>query len=206
MVDWARKHLDGLTGMVQVDIDVGNPEMDQDHHALAQLIEKVGSVCGDSLKPGCKCDQCPEGKPERCFDALIEIANEIMVRMLEHFDREDDLMKSLPHNRSTREHCMVHRREHVDFSTRYNLALAHINARYPVVGLRILGTFILDWIRSHILEYDMKLAALLREPLRQADHGGLIPSQNAAALLPQVLRFEASAKAGAIRTLPDCGH
>ena len=178
MVDWARKHLDGLTDAVQDDIDVGNPEMDQDHHALAQLIEKVGGVCGDALKSGCKCDQCPEGKPQRCFDALIEIAHEIMVRMLEHFEREDELMQSLPRTRATREHCMAHRREHVDFSTRYNLALAHINARHPVIGLRILGTFILDWIRSHILEYDIKLAVLLKESLRQADSGGYLPPRN----------------------------
>jgi hemerythrin-like metal-binding protein len=145
-----------------IDIGVGNPEMDGDHHALVLLIEKVGLVCENSLNQRCDCDKCPEGNPQLCFATLIEIGHEIMVRMLEHFHHEDDLMKSLPRNHSTVEHCLVHRGEHVSFSTRYNRAVAQISARQPVIGLRSLDTFITDWIRSHILEYDMKLAALLK--------------------------------------------
>ena len=143
------------------DGDVCKPVIDEDHHALARLIARVGIVCGNPPTMECDCDKCPEGKPELCFDSLIEIGHEIMVRMLEHFQREDDLMKALPRNRSTREHCAAHRREHVHFSTRYNQSVAPINVRHPVTGLRTLDTFISDWIRSHILEYDAKLAALL---------------------------------------------
>ncbi|MCK9387918.1 MAG: hypothetical protein M0Q22_05915 [Sulfuritalea sp.] len=150
------------------DSDVCNPAIDEDYHALAQLIARVGIVCGKPLTHECDCDKCPEGKPELCFDSLIEIGREIMVRMLEHFHREDDLMKALPRNRSTREHCAAHRREHVYFSTRYNQSVAPINVHHPVTGLRTVDTFISDWIRSHILEYDVKLASLLKtESLRQ---------------------------------------
>jgi hemerythrin-like metal-binding protein len=145
------------------DIEVGNPVIDQDHHALAQLIERVGMVCGNSLNPECQCDQCPEGKPKHCFASLIEIGHEIMVLMLDHFHHEDELMKSLPNNRSTKEHCVAHRLEHVHFSTKYNQSVAPINVRHPVVGLRTLDTFISDWIRNHIFEYDMQLAALLQD-------------------------------------------
>jgi len=70
-------------------------------------------------------------------------------------------MKSLRRNRVTRDHCVAHKQEHVNFSTRYNQAVSKINANRPVVGLRTLETFIIDWVRSHVLEYDMKLAALL---------------------------------------------
>ena len=157
------------------DIDVGNPEMDQDHHALVQLIDKVGMVCGNSSDPKCDCNKCPEGKPKLCCASLIEIGQELMVRMLDHFHREDDLMRSLPHNRSTREHCLVHRREHVNFSTRYNRAVSQVDARHPVIGLGTLNIFIIDWIRSHILEYDMQLAALLKAH-SQVDGGDSHPS------------------------------
>ena len=146
------------------DIDVGNPEMDRDHQALARLIEKVGDVCrhSHSSDPECNCDKCPEGKPKLCFDALTDIGHEIMVQILDHFHHEDELMKSLPRDRSTREHCAEHRREHVRFSSRYNKAVAQIDARHPVIGLRTVNAFIFDWIRGHILEYDMKLATLLK--------------------------------------------
>lgn len=142
-------------------INVGNPEIDEDHHALAQLIHKVANVCKCSLRSVCDCDNCPESKPIDCFDSLVEIGHEIMLRMIEHFHHEEELMKSLRRNRVTRDHCVAHKQEHVNFSTRYNQAVSKINANRPVVGLRTLETFIIDWVRSHVLEYDMKLAALL---------------------------------------------
>ena len=73
------------------EIDVGNPVIDDDHHALAQLIHKVGNVCECSLRPVCDCDNCPESKPIDCFDSLVEIGQEIMLRMIEHFHHEEEL-------------------------------------------------------------------------------------------------------------------
>lgn len=144
------------------EIDVGNPQMDDGHHQLARLIEKVGSVCCNSLDSDCGCDDCPGKDPKACFDSLVEIGREIMVRMIDHFHHEDELMKSLPHIQSTREHCLAHRQEHVNFTTRYNRTVSHINARQPVIGLKAFQAFIIDWIRSHILEFDSKLGALLK--------------------------------------------
>jgi hemerythrin len=82
--------------------------------------------------------------------------------MLEHFHREEELMKSLPRNGPARPHCVAHRKEHVSFSTRYNLAVARIDARTPVTGIRDLDTLLTDWVRSHILEFDQRLAELLK--------------------------------------------
>ena len=144
--------------------DVGNPEMDRDHHELAQLIEKVGSVCA-CLRSRCPVDdgdECPDGKAEACFGALGEIGHEIMVRMIEHFHHEDDLMKTLQNSQSSRQHCIAHRQEHVNFSTRYNQLVTSFKPIDPLTGMRDLDSFITDWVRSHILEFDSKLAGLLK--------------------------------------------
>jgi hemerythrin len=132
-------------------IDVGNRAMDDDHHALAELIEKVGNICEFSAMPVRDCDQCAQGKSRICFDSLTQIAHEVMVRMIEHFHREDDLMKSLPANPVTMAHCAGHRREHVAFSTRYNRIAAQVSDDQPFVGLCTLNAFILDWARSTLL-------------------------------------------------------
>jgi hemerythrin-like metal-binding protein len=146
------------------ELDVGNPEMDRDHHELAQLIEKVGSVCAclRSRGPVCNSDECPDGTAKVCFAALGEISHEIMVRMLDHFHHEHELMNSLPSSHSSRQHCITHRQEHVNFSTRYNQLVTSFNPFDPLTGMRDLDSFITDWVRSHILEFDVKLAALLK--------------------------------------------
>jgi len=141
---------------------VSNPSIDREYQALLQLVEKAGNICGYEVKPDRTCDQCPEGKSRLCLDSLMEIGHEVMVRMLEHFHHEEALMESLPDNPTKRTHCAGHRHEHVNFSTRYNLAIAQIDASHPVIGLRSLNTFILDWIRGHVLEYDAKLTTLLK--------------------------------------------
>jgi len=146
------------------ELDVGNPEMDLEHHELTQLIEKVGSVCVclRSQNQECICDECPEGRARTCFESLVEIGHAIMVKMLDHFHHEQDLMKSLPINQSTRGHCVAHRHEHVNFSTRYNQLVTSFKSDCPIEGIRALDTFTIDWVRHHVLEYDLKLAALLK--------------------------------------------
>lgn len=145
-----------------IDFDVGHPEINPEHQALIRLIEKVEDVCGYQVRPDCTCDQCPKEKSRHCFDSLMEVGHEVMVRLLEHFHHEEALMESLPENRSKRAHCAEHRREHVNFSTQYNRAVTRIDASQPVIGLRAVHLFILDWIRGHVLEYDTKLAAPLK--------------------------------------------
>lgn len=81
--------------------------------------------------------------------------------MLDHFHREHVLMNSLPRSPSIRSHCDEHRQAHVNFSTRYNNIAASLNTRQPGLGAQELEQFILEWIRSHALHYDSKLAALM---------------------------------------------
>lgn len=81
--------------------------------------------------------------------------------LLEHFQREHELMNSLPRSPAVRTHCERHRREHVSFSTRYNLAAAKLNDCQPAIGARALESLVLDWIRGHALEFDAELSAWL---------------------------------------------
>jgi hemerythrin len=88
--------------------------------------------------------------------------------LLDHFQREQELMNSLPRNPAVKIHCERHRREHVSFSTRYNLAAAQLSTCQPAIAAREIEVLVFDWIRSHALEFDAKLAELLHRPVEGA--------------------------------------
>lgn len=147
--------------MLEPLFEVGESGIDPDHRALAQLLDALQRVCTNPAAPGGRCDHCPEAKAHCCHALLREISAGLQTLLLDHIQREHELMSSLPRNTETRIHCERHRREHVIFSTRYNVAAARLNDCHPATSALEVETLVLDWIRSHALKYDAELAALL---------------------------------------------
>jgi hemerythrin-like metal-binding protein len=149
----------------RVQFEVGDSDIDPDHHALALLLEALERVCTDPATSDCRCDQCPGPKAHSCHGLLKEIGSRMQTLLLDHFQREQELMNSLPRNAATKTHCERHRREHVNFSTRYNHAAAKLNDCQPASGAKELEALAFDWIRSHSLEFDAELSALLNRSI-----------------------------------------
>ncbi|MDK9715286.1 MAG: hypothetical protein OEL86_14500 [Sulfuritalea sp.] len=145
--------------------DLGNSGIDADHSALAMILEALEQVCDESAGADCRCDVCPEKKTRSCHGLLKDLCGRMQALLLEHFQREHELMNSLPRSQTTKAHCERHRRAHVSFSTRYNLAAAKLNDCQPAIGARELESLVLDWIRGHALEFDAELSALLNRPV-----------------------------------------
>jgi hemerythrin len=145
--------------------DFGNSGIDADHSALAMILEALEQVCDESAGADCRCDVCPEKKTRSCHGLLKDLCGRMQALLLEHFQREHELMNSLPRSQTTKAHCERHRRAHVGFSTRYNLAAAKLNDCQPAIGARELESLVLDWIRGHALEFDAELSALLNRPV-----------------------------------------
>lgn len=148
--------------MMKLPLDAADPVMASDHRELVQVLEGLELVCRDPVTPDCRCDHCPEGKAAACHSLLRQLGGKMQVLLLDHFQRENELMDSLPGNTAAKLHCIRHRRVHVNFSTQYNLAVARLDASQPAVGAKELEKLVFEWIRSHTLEYDAELAALLR--------------------------------------------
>ena len=153
---------------MSLQFDVGDSAIDPDHRALAELLEALERVCMNPATPDCRCDCCPERKVYACQGSLREICTKMQTLLLDHFQREQELMNSLPRNPAVKIHCERHRREHVSFSTRYNLAAAQLSTSQPAIAARELEVLVFDWIRSHALEFDAKLAELLHRPVEGA--------------------------------------
>lgn len=146
----------------EVDYDVGNLDIDKDHHALAHLIDKTGNACEFRSGPNCDSAPCSDEKRQCCFDVLVKLGTELQLRLVEHFQRENEMMTCLQQREvATKSHCEGHKKAHVGFSTRYNALLARADSRQPSVGLRELHDFTFDWGRDHVIKYDRELACLL---------------------------------------------
>ena len=141
--------------------DVTVPETSWDHGALVALLEGWELACANPTAPDRRCEICPEAKVAFCHGVLRERAVRVQTFLLDHFQRENDLMNSLPATAAAKTHCVRHRREHVNFSTLYNLVVADLAAFQPAIGAARLEALVIDWIRRHALEYDKELAAIL---------------------------------------------
>lgn len=148
--------------MMNLPLDATDPVMDSDHRELVEVLEGLELVCKDPVTPDCRCDRCPEGKAAACHGLLRELGSKMQILLLDHFQRENELMGRLPGTTAAKLHCIRHRRVHVNFSTQYNLAVARLDAWQPAIGAKELEKLVFEWIRSHTLEYDAELAALLR--------------------------------------------
>lgn len=135
--------------------------IEADYLALERLLETLERVCRNPLADGGNCGLCAGEAAHSCRDVLKEVCAGMRGLLLNHIQREQTLMSALPRGSATVAHCERHRREHVKFSTRYNLLAVLINDCHPAVGASELEALAVDWIRGHAREYDAELAALL---------------------------------------------
>lgn len=144
-----------------VQIDTGNPVMDSDHSVLIELLESFEYGCKDRVALDGGCAHCSDATTEACRARLMNIIGKVQKLLLDHFEHENELMDSLPRTAVTKSHCVRHRREHVSFSTRYNHAVASLDARQPGIDSRQIEALVSEWIRSHMHAYDVELHSLL---------------------------------------------
>lgn len=151
-----------MTATRKFEFDTGNSAMNSDHQTLVELLEELEHVCKYSVSDACQCKQCPGERMLACHAMLRTLCGRMQLLLLEHFEREHELMNMLPLTPRTRSHCARHRREHVNFSTRYNTAAKRLQGCEPAIGAREMEALVIDWVRGHALEYDMELSSLLK--------------------------------------------
>lgn len=144
------------------EVTVGNPDIDPDRDELVHLLDSLDAMCKDPTAANGGCDHCPQNRGQSCQRLLISMGAKMQAVLLNHFQREEQLMQSLPRTTAIRIHCARHRTEHVNFSTQYNLAVRRLASGAPAVAARQIENLVLEWVRSHALEYDVKLSLFLK--------------------------------------------
>lgn len=135
--------------------------MDSDHREIVELLESVGQGCENCVTLEGECSHCSEVNLRACQTKLSRNSRMLQKLLLEHFQREDELMKLLPRTETIKKHCVRHRGEHVRFSTRYNHVVERLDSCRPGSSSRQFEALVSDWIRVHLLEYDKELSSLL---------------------------------------------
>jgi hemerythrin len=151
-----------------------------DHLVLTHLIESMGCMCRLPAALDRQCDTCPQENVGFCLATVTALGNRTLNLLLDHFNREEALMSSLPDTAANFAHCRRHRQEHALLTTDYNRMTGKFDARDPGRGVRHLERFVLDWSRDHALKFDAELTALLEQksPHAIAPHPKTGPSQS----------------------------
>lgn len=136
--------------------------MNSDHQTLVELLDELERICKMAAVDVGQCGQCPGEQMLACHAMLRALCGRMQALLLDHFEREHELMNMLPPTQEARSHCARHRREHVNFSTQYNTAAKRLQGCEPVIGAREMEALVIDWVRGHALEYDLELSALLK--------------------------------------------
>lgn len=127
---------------------VGHDMIDTDHQQLIELINAVedrlrGTVGDDSLA--------------KTLDQLTLYAHE-------HFEREENLMRSLQYRRS-----VEHRQAHRELRTRLEKLRSDIEAANadttPPAEIERLVVLLRSWLLDHVLKEDMLLKPVLHGPV-----------------------------------------
>lgn len=150
-----------MTGAKHVDAPCPQTVIDTDHHSLGQLIERMAQICAQAQDVACQCAACAVSARQACEGNLREVAGEKLGLLLEHFEREDQLMRQLPRTHATLKHCEGHRGAHAEFAIRYNRLVTAPDGRDGLSArIRAWKAFAHDWARAHTRHYDSELLRL----------------------------------------------
>jgi hemerythrin-like metal-binding protein len=141
---------DGDTRMTQFiltkNLYTGNTLIDGDHHRLVELVNALF----DAMEDG------PGGAP------LADAMNELVAYSNEHFGREEAEMRRIDYVA-----MMAHQTEHAKLLKQV-IELKKVLDAGGRINVPALTEFLGEWLRSHILGADMKLAVALKQ-VRAAD-------------------------------------
>lgn len=133
--------------------------VDAEHDTLADLISTIGRLCRRSARIERDCYQCEAVLFDQCVSALNVLSTRMMSLMLAHFEREDGLMRHWPSHGATLDHCKCHQQAHAEFISRYNQLVVRQDRRSLPAYISAWEAFMVDWTRSHALEYDKEVVA-----------------------------------------------
>lgn len=119
----------------------GNTFIDEDHRKLASMV----NAFLDALSKG-------QGN-----DVLAKVLNNLMVYTRSHFDREEAEMQRINYPGT-----LAHKAEHTRLMNEVHALKTRMESGEKISATAVF-TFLNTWLRHHILEVDMKLAAAMRQ-------------------------------------------
>ncbi|MBY0430594.1 MAG: bacteriohemerythrin [Rhodospirillales bacterium] len=115
------------------DFETGIPVIDNDHHIIVDLINKVFDIIA--------------GRADR--HGLVEVVDKLMLYIWEHFEREEDLMRQAGYP-----DLSDHQANHEALMQRVETLGRNFLQDSSNIDPDTLVTLLSDWLVNHILNYD----------------------------------------------------
>jgi hemerythrin-like metal-binding protein len=131
--------------------------IDKGHEQLFEIERRLMTFCGKGLPT---CESCGVDTQNECEKPFVELLEQLLVVMWEHFRDEESLMSCLPP-----EPAQAHKYEHAEISKIFSSILT----RSPQTGLlsnrRELAKILGFWLHDHVDNWDMPLARQIKRHL-----------------------------------------
>ncbi|HZV55362.1 MAG TPA: hemerythrin domain-containing protein [Rhodocyclaceae bacterium] len=138
----------------------GHPLLDEEHRPLKQALERLDSGCATPLR---SCTDCPLHHRHQCQSDLDEILTMLFGLVIDHFRKEELLMRKLPDNSSTDAHRENHQVAHADIAERLRRLVQAAHPDTIRTSTKALHDLVSEWLGRHIVDCDLPFHTLLAE-------------------------------------------
>jgi hemerythrin-like metal-binding protein len=144
-----------------MNLHTGHFAIDQQHDALAKMVEGLDTVCEKRRQTGEYCRQCSYEHQRVCSDRLSHLISDLLGFMLDHFVYEEKLMRLLPDTEECRKHIDSHHYAHAEISRLLSNLTAELDRENPSQSAIHLRHILMAWLGNHATTHDSSLAITL---------------------------------------------
>lgn len=138
-------------------LNTGHGALDFEHQQLLAIIALVRSLC-EGFESRVDCTSCSLSNRLQCESSLVGILGDLLAFVLEHFQREERIMRDSFLINIDRAMCEAHMEDHADISLKIQQIVAALDPNRNVVMIRELDALLVRWIDHHIVMHDRLLA------------------------------------------------
>jgi hemerythrin-like metal-binding protein len=128
--------------------------IDKGHERLFDLERRLLAFCG---KGDVSCENCSVDTQNECEKPFVELLEELLVVMWEHFRDEESLMTYLPP-----EPAQAHKYEHAEISKVFSTLLSRSPQTHLLCNRKELAKILGFWLHDHVERWDTPLARQIK--------------------------------------------
>lgn len=138
----------------------GHAEIDQEHRLLLSTLGRLREACLRFDEPR-DCGGCDALTAAQCHNTLVELLGDLLMFLIEHFQKEEAIMKESGLTTREREVCERHKEDHAAISQTILDIVTALDPAQTAHLVRSLHTVLERWQHNHIRLHDQILVRLL---------------------------------------------
>lgn len=142
------------------ELQTGHKHLDAEHSLLLSSISSLRRICIDQVRYR-HCGNCDQSRRGYCDDNLVSMLGDLLAFILEHFRKEEEVMRDSLMLMVYRDVCEAHMEDHAAISGKIQEIVVSLDRQNTVVLIRELDALLARWVSNHIALHDLLLARWL---------------------------------------------